>query len=189
MAQLVHGRKIMKDGTGKPGDLSVAHHGEHFYPYLSNLHPHPNDSASDSSSLFDESSTCSTESTRDSTSTEESWEHTSGESDSFSSNSPLRISEDYDGLTHSPLGSRHSFKANRPAPSTADLGSNATSSGRETEQAGMERSLLYPDNIQHSRNLVERRSSIATDRFRQNEGNSGVLLRRTTRERTTQTFL
>ncbi|KAG6539082.1 ubiquitin carboxyl-terminal hydrolase 17-like [Zingiber officinale] len=188
MAQLVHARKNMKDGKGNRGDLSVAHHGEHYSPYLSNLRPHPNDSASDSSSLFDEGSTCSTESTRDSTSTEESWEHTSGESDSFSSNSPLRISEDSDGLTRSPLGSRHSLKANRPTPSTMDLGSNATSSGREAEQAGMGSFLLYPDNSQLSRNLVEHRSRIETDRFRQNEGNSGVLLRRPTRERTAQTF-
>lgn len=176
------------DGKGNLGDASVAHHGEHFYPYLSNLHPRLNDSASDSSSLFDEGSSCSTESTRDSTSTEESWEHTSGESDSFCSNSPLRITEDYDGLAHSPLGSQHSLKANRRTPSTVGLRSNATSSGRETEQAGVGRSLLYFDNSQHNRNLVEHLSSIETDRFRQNEGNSGVLLRRTTRERTTQTF-
>lgn len=188
MAQLIHTRKIMRDGKGNLGDASVAHHGEHLYPYLSDLRPRLNDSASDSSSLFDESSTCSTESTRDSTSTEESWEHTSGESDSLCSNSPLRITADYDGLAHSPLGSRHSLKANRRTPSTVDSGSNATSSDRETEQTSVGRSLLYSDNSQHSRNFTEHLSSIETDRFRQNEGNSGVLLRRTTRERTTQTF-
>lgn len=187
MAQLVHTRKIMKDGKGKPGDSSVAYHGEKFYQYPSNLRLHLNDSASDHSSLFDEGSTCSTESTRDSTSTEESWEHMSGESDSFVSNSPMRISEDYDGFTHPPLGSRHSSKAGSQysTPSATNLGSNACSSGREIDQEGRERSFMYPDN---SRNLVEHRRSIDTNRLKQNGGNSGVLLRRPARERIAQTF-
>ncbi|KAG6498533.1 ubiquitin carboxyl-terminal hydrolase 19-like [Zingiber officinale] len=187
MTQLAHTGKIMKDGKGKPGDSSVAHHGEQFYPYPSNLRLHLNDSASDNSSLFDEGSTCSTESTRDSTSTEESWEHISGESDYFVSNSPMRISEDYDGFTRYPVGSRHSSKAGSrySTPSVRDLESNACSTGREIDQEGRKRSFMYPDN---SRNLVEHRRSIDTNRFRQNGGNSGALLRRPTKERTAQTF-
>lgn len=55
----------------------------------------------------------------------------SAESDSVSSNSSLIISENSDGFTCSPLGSRHwHLKADVPAPMIRP-GSNASSFGRE----------------------------------------------------------
>ncbi|XP_058097015.1 ubiquitin carboxyl-terminal hydrolase 17-like [Magnolia sinica] len=68
------------------------------------------DSSSDNSSLFscsDEGS-CSTESTRDSTSTDEYSEYIFGDSDRLSWNSPMRVLDDSDGSSYSPLGLRRS---------------------------------------------------------------------------------
>ncbi|KAG6509941.1 ubiquitin carboxyl-terminal hydrolase 17-like [Zingiber officinale] len=119
-------RKITRDSKGKPGGSLVSDYGEYLYPYRSDLYGHQNDSASDNSSLFDESSTCSTVSTKESTTTEDLWEHMSGESDCVSPSSPMRISENYDGFTRS----RHSSKADVTMPVT-DPGQNTSSSGRK----------------------------------------------------------
>lgn len=226
---LVQARKIRsKEPKGKTGDSSIAEQSKHFYPhqiiadranfqssdlFSERLRPPSNDSSSDSSSLFDEGSSCSTDSTRDSTSTEESWERMSGESDCINLSSPLRVSEDSDGLTHSPLGSRHTSKAALNGrmpdlPRRDHSGSHASTSGREIDQVEVERlrltkhhggqmecaegtgspSFLYCDRSEHSRNLTERCRTAETDWISPNEVKSGVLLRRSTRERTAQTF-
>lgn len=169
------------------------------------LRPLRNDSSSDSSSLFDEGSSCSTESTRDSTSTEEYWERMSGESDSVNLNSPLRVLEESDGFTRSPLSSRHSAKAvlSGSMPDhhrDDDSECIANSSGREINQVEAERpgcvkhhsdesrSFLYPDKKEHCRNLIEQCRDIETGWINPNEVKSGILLRRPSRERTARTF-
>lgn len=176
--------KITRDGKGKPGGSSLSHCGEHLYPYRSDLYGHLNDSASDNSSLFDESSTCSTESTKESTTTEDSWEHMFGESDSVSTSSPVRISENYDGFACS----QHSSKADVTTPVT-DPGRNASSSGREIDQTVVETgSFLYSDDSEHSSNFSEHCRTLEIDNNRQREGNSDALWRRLAQKRTPQTF-
>ncbi|URE47316.1 ubiquitin carboxyl-terminal hydrolase [Musa troglodytarum] len=154
---------------GKPGGSSVARQRTCFYPRRmmddhSNFYPSDlfnerlrpllrNDSSSDSSSLFDEGSSCSTESTRDSTSTEEYWERMSGESDSVNLNSPLRVLEESDGFTSSPLSSTRSSKAvssgSMPDHHRDDDSERiANSSGREINQAAAER----PGGVEHRSN-------------------------------------
>ncbi|XP_010916668.1 ubiquitin carboxyl-terminal hydrolase 17 isoform X2 [Elaeis guineensis] len=96
------------------------------------------DSSSDSSSLLscsDEGS-WSTESTRDSSSTDEYSEYIFGESDHYNRNSPLRFSEDSNGYTHSLLNSRHTSEivSNRHVSDRSKrsiLPSNITSSYHE----------------------------------------------------------
>ncbi|THU52192.1 hypothetical protein C4D60_Mb10t01400 [Musa balbisiana] len=205
---------------GKPGGPSVAQQRTCFYRQRtmsdhSNFHssdlfnerlrPLRNDSSSDSSSLFDEGSSCSTESTRDSTSTEEYWERMSGESDSVNLNSPLRVLEESDGFTRSPLSSRHSAKAvlSGSMPDhhrDDDSECIANSSGREINQVEAERpgcvkhhsdesrSFLYLDKNEHCRNLIEQCRDIETGWINPNEVKSGILLRRPSRERTARTF-
>ncbi|XP_065016564.1 ubiquitin carboxyl-terminal hydrolase 16-like [Musa acuminata AAA Group] len=219
MAQdLPHAKKPRsKEIKGKPGGSSVAHYlyppriigdqsSSHSSDMLSERLRLPLiDSSSDSSSLFDEGSSCSTESTRDSTSFEEYWEHMSGESDSINLNSPLRIFEDSDGFAHSPRGSVRSSKAvlngSLPdLPSSNDSGSNASCSGRETDQVEAERydrikhdsngnpSSLYSDEREHCINSTEHTRTLVTDWISPNNVKSGILLRRPTSERTAQTF-
>ncbi|RWW63280.1 hypothetical protein BHE74_00029555 [Ensete ventricosum] len=217
MAQdLPHTRKPRsKEMKGKPGGSSVAHYlypprviGDHSSDMLSERLRLPlidSSSSSDSSSLFDEGSSCSTESTRDSTSFEEYWEHMSGESDSINLNSPLRIFEDSDGFAHSPLGSMRSSKAvlngSLPdLPSSNDSGSNASCSGRETEQVEAESydriehgsngnlSSWHSDEREQCINLTEHGRTLVTDGISPNNVRSGILLRRPTSERTAQTF-
>lgn len=176
--------KITRDGKGKPGGSLLSHCGEQLYPYRSDLYGRLNDSASDNSSLFDESSTCSTESTKESTTTEDSWEHMLGESDCVSTSSPVRISENYDGFACF----RHSSKADVTIPVT-DPGRNASSSGREIDQTVVERgSFLYSDDTEHSRNFSEHCRTVEIDNNRQREGNSDALWRRSEQKRTPQTF-
>ncbi|CAL9127212.1 unnamed protein product [Musa textilis] len=206
-----------KEIKGKPGGSSDACY---LYPpriIVDHSSPHSSDmlserlrlplidssSSSDSSSLFDEGSSCSTESTRDSTSFEEYWERMSGESDSINLNSPLRIFEDSDGFAHSPLGSMRSSKAVlngslSDLPRSNDSGSNASCSGRETDQVEAERydrikhdsigtlASLYSDEREHCMNLTEHSRTLVTDWISPNNVKSGILLRR--RERTAQTF-
>ncbi|KAG1334630.1 hypothetical protein COCNU_03G007490 [Cocos nucifera] len=93
------------------------------------------DSSSDSSSLLscsDEGS-WSTESTRDSSSTDEYSEYIFGESDHYNLNSPLRFSEDSNGCTHSPRNSRR----------TSEIVSNRHVSDRS-------KSSILPSNIMSS---------------------------------------
>ncbi|KAJ8461424.1 hypothetical protein OPV22_034350 [Ensete ventricosum] len=203
MAQdLPHTRKPRsKEMKGKPGGSSVAHYlypprviGDHSSDMLSERLRLPlidSSSSSDSSSLFDEGSSCSTESTRDSTSFEEYWEHMSGESDSINLNSPLRIFEDSDGFAHSPLGSMRSSKAvlngSLPdLPSSNDSGSNASCSGRETEQVEAESydriehgsngnlSSWHSDEREQCINLTEHGRTLVTDGISPNNEDNGV---------------
>lgn len=96
------------------------------------------DSSSDSSSLLscsDEGS-WSTESTRNSTSTEEYSEYIFGESDHYNWSSPLRFSEDSNGFTHSPRHLRRASEivSNRHVSDhfkSTNLTSNITSSYHE----------------------------------------------------------
>lgn len=174
----------MRDGKGKPGGSLISHCGEYLYPYRSDLYGHLNDSASDNSSLFDGSSTCSTGSTKESTTTEDSWERMSGESDCVSTSSPMRISETYDGFTRS----QHSSKADVTTP-VIDAGRNTSSSGREIDQMVVERgSFLYSNDSEHSTNFSEHCRTVEIDNNMQHEGNSDVLWRRSAQERTPQTF-
>ncbi|CAL9753741.1 unnamed protein product [Musa acuminata subsp. burmannicoides] len=207
-------RKIRsKEASGKSGGSSITEQRSHFYPQpmmgdranfqSSDLFRPPlNDSSSDNSSLFDEGSSCSTESTRDSASTEENWECMSGESDCINSNS-LRGSKESNGLTHSPLFSRHSSKK----VLHDDSGRNASSSGREIDHVEVGRlapmkhqggrttcsegskssSFLYHDKSQTCR-VTEHCSTVETDWINPSEVKSGVVLRRPSREITAQTF-
>ncbi|XP_072972308.1 ubiquitin carboxyl-terminal hydrolase 17-like [Typha angustifolia] len=135
------------------------------------------DSSSDSSSLFscsDEGS-WSTESTRDSTSTDEYSEFLFGESDRMSWSSPLRFSEDMDGFAYSASGS--------------NLSSEAVSIARQSDSpviGGSASSLLNPD--KSKRPLTEQCRKVETHMVNPNEVKTNVLLRRPTRERTAQTF-
>ncbi|WOK94324.1 ubiquitin carboxyl-terminal hydrolase 16-like [Canna indica] len=161
-----------------------------------------NDSSSDSSSLFEEGSSCGTEGTRDSTSTEDSTSM-SGESDSMNPNSPLRVSEDSNGFTQSPLSPRHSAKADLNESVTRRP--DAHSSGKQTDQAHLQRlkhassgaacskgngipSFLCSDKCEDCRNVTGKRRTTGTDWINPTEVKSSVLLRRSNRERTAQTF-
>ncbi|WOK96224.1 ubiquitin carboxyl-terminal hydrolase 16-like [Canna indica] len=192
--ELVQARKIRK-----PGGSSVAHlanliddHSNFHLPDLVNgrLRLPLNDYLSDNSSLFDEgSSSISTESTRDSTSTEDSWEQ-----DSINLNSPLRVFEDSDGFIHSPVGSRHSSGAvlngsvTDPTRSN-DSGSYPSSSGREIDRVEVQRisSFLFSEKSGNCRHITEQSRTRTVD-WIPNEGKSGVLLRRPSSERSAQTF-
>ncbi|RWV80058.1 hypothetical protein GW17_00058721 [Ensete ventricosum] len=224
--ELEQARKTRRS-KGKPGGSLVAQQKTCFYPQrMMGDHPNfhssdlfnerlrlvRNDSSSDSSSLFDEGSSCSTESTRDSTSTEEYWERMSGESDSVNLNSPLRVVEESDGFTCSPLSGRHSSKAvlsgsmpdhHRDDDDDDDNDSEciANSSGREINQVEAERpgrvkhhsderrSFLYPDKNEHCRNLTtEQCRAIETGWINPNEVKSGIVSRRPSRERSARTF-
>ncbi|RWW27970.1 hypothetical protein GW17_00007568 [Ensete ventricosum] len=134
-----------KEANGKSGGSSITEQRSHFYPQQmmgdranfqsSDLFRPPfSDSSSDNSSLFDDGSSCSTESTRDSASTEENWECMSAESDAINSNS-LNVSKESNGLTRPPLFSRHSSKA----VLRDDSGRNASSSGREIDHVEVAR--------------------------------------------------
>ncbi|OAY69727.1 Ubiquitin carboxyl-terminal hydrolase 17 [Ananas comosus] len=135
------------------------------------------DSSSDSSSLFSNSDEGSftTESTRDSTSTEEYSEYLFGDSDRMSwNNSPLRYSDETENGGNS--------------------ASNPSSSGREVDglevgfEGGESPSFLYSDTSKQRRELTEQSREVETDWANPNVVKANVLLRRPTRERTTQPF-
>nr|XP_010942663.1 ubiquitin carboxyl-terminal hydrolase 17 [Elaeis guineensis] len=214
-------RKKIKEMKAKPNSMhsqrgsSMAHRRSLFHSQRSmddaaNFQPYdlfderirpPNmDSSSDSSSLFSCSSegSGSTESTRDSISTDEYSEYILGESDRMGWNSPLRVSEDSDGFNHSPSSTL------RSSNSTSTL----SSSGWEADQVVVERigdrkpqdsregflegnvgpSLLYPDPIKQCRKLTGECRTPETDRVNPNEVQPNMLFRRQSKERAAQTF-
>ncbi|RRT71298.1 hypothetical protein B296_00020468 [Ensete ventricosum] len=203
-----------KEANGKSGGSSITEKRSHFYPQQmmgdranfqsSDLFRPPfSDSSSDNSSLFDEGSSCSTESTRDSASTEENWECMSAESDAINSNC-LNVSKESNGLTRPPLFSRHSSKA----VLRDDSGRNASSSGREIDHVEVARlahmknqggrttcsegskssSFLYHDTSQTCR-VTEHCRTVETNWMNPSEVKSGVVSRRPpSREITAQTF-
>lgn len=206
-----------KSSSMHSSDSSMAHRRSLFRSQRSmddaaNFQPHdlfderirrpPNiDSSSDSSSLFSCSSegSGSTESTRDSVSTDEYSEFIFGESDRMGWNSPLRVSEDSDGLNHFPSGTL------RSSDSTA---SNLGSSGWEANRVVVDRightkpldsregflegnmspPFLYPDPIKQRRKLTGECRTTETDRVNPNEVTPNVLFRRQSKERAAQTF-
>ncbi|WOK93431.1 ubiquitin carboxyl-terminal hydrolase 17-like [Canna indica] len=146
------------------------------------------DSSSDSSSLFscsDEGS-CSTESTRNSTSTDDYSEYIFGDLDRKSWNSPLRFSNDLDGTISSPLYSTYSAAASCTVDSVA--ADRAWDTTREQYLQDGSSTFLYSDPANQCSQLTEHRSR-ETSGINPSKVKSSLLRRSsTTREKTTGSF-
>lgn len=191
-----------------------------FDPFHKRLHRAPIvDSSSDSSSLFScsDAGSCSTESTRDSTSTDDLSDYIFGES-RYGYNSPWRGSEDSDVSCSSPFkrsspsrfsnqDASNSQEANGYPPYSAMPMTDTDIFLTRTHEDGMEglqqTPFLYTDTSQNCRNFPDNDISVSnmSDSCSNSEINveqlgwdnpldvkSGVSLRRPTWERTAQTF-
>ncbi|KAF8406084.1 hypothetical protein HHK36_008164 [Tetracentron sinense] len=225
-----------RPNTTVPG-ISMAHRRPEDYPYWTTLEGHARsgsfdpddgrfhlmhripkvDSSSDNSSLFscsDEGS-CSTESNRDSTSTEEFSDYIFGET-GHSWNSPWRISSDseassspmFSRLSPHAVSDRHasgfpemSLYQNYNADSSVEGGAMARrpqgGSRREDSEGKGSPPFLYSDTVKQCIKLTNPISSSSRSRETDSERlggvshfdvKSGVSFRRSTRERTAQTF-
>ncbi|XP_008802270.2 ubiquitin carboxyl-terminal hydrolase 18-like [Phoenix dactylifera] len=186
---LFHSQRSMDDAANfQPYDL-----------FDERIRPPKIDSSSDSSSLFSCSSegSGSTESTRDSISTDEYSEYLFGESDRIGWNSPLRSSEDSDGFNYSPSSTL------RSSDSTSTLSSSGWEANRVEVvriedrkrqdsregflEGNMSPSFLYPDSVKQCTKLTAELRTTGTDRVNPNEVKPNVLFRKS-KERAAQTF-
>eukprot|EP00268_Persea_americana_P067798 TRINITY_DN936_c1_g1_i2.p1 TRINITY_DN936_c1_g1~~TRINITY_DN936_c1_g1_i2.p1 ORF type:complete len:465 (-),score=79.19 TRINITY_DN936_c1_g1_i2:111-1505(-) len=151
------------------------------------------DSSSDNSSLLscsDEGS-CSTESTRDSTSTDEYSEYIFGDTGIFSWNSPISALEDSDGSYPPPLYRSSPLSAFKtmhvPTSPEQPKERREVSLGKESSP------FLYSDTSRQSRKLTDHCSSSGTDweqlgRVNPSDAKSGGVSLRRPWEKATQTF-
>ncbi|KAG1366593.1 ubiquitin carboxyl-terminal hydrolase 15 [Cocos nucifera] len=160
------------------------------------------DSSSDGSSLVSCSSECSgsSESTRDSTSTDEYSGFLFGESDRIGWDGPLRFFEDSDGLNHSPLSTLTGSSDSISNPSSCSgweagrleverIGGRKPPDKREGFLEGKESPFfLHLDPINQCRKLTEEWRTPETDRVKPDVVMPNVLFRRPSKERTAQTF-